>query len=158
LNFPYRPATGEGYLSDDWPVGLLGDSTQAAVCRIGIMKSTDGGRSWSDKGIILEDKQPRMILKQNNQSINFAGGVGDPSAVASGEYLYVFYGEYGYPGIYDGKTYDPIKEWEGQCISVARIPVKELDNPAAKALRWDGSNFTVPWDGAGKPIAVFGIP
>jgi len=158
LNFPYRPETGEGYLSDDWPVGLLGDSTQAAVCRIGIMKSSDGGRSWSDKGIILEDKQPRMILKQNNQSINFAGGVGDPSAVASGEYLYVFYGEYGYPGVYDAKTYDPVREWEGQCISVARIPLTELNNPAAKALRWDGSNFTVPWDEAGKPIAAFRIP
>jgi hypothetical protein len=158
LNFPYRPETGEGYLSDNWPVGLLGDSTQAAVCRIGIMKSVDGGRSWADKGIILEDKQPRMILKQDNTSVDFAGGVGDPSAVASGEYLYVFYGEYGYPGKYDEKTYDPQLEWQGQCISVARIPLKELDSPSAKALRWDGNGFTIPWDGAGKPVDAFRIP
>ena len=103
LNFPYRRETGEGYLPENWPVGLLGDSTEAAVCRIGIMKSVNGGHSWTDKGIILEDKQPRMILKQHNTSVDFAGGVGDPSAVASGDYLYVFYGEYGYPGVYNEK-------------------------------------------------------
>jgi hypothetical protein len=158
LNFPYRPETGEGYLSDNWPVGLLGDSTQAAVCRIGIMKSTDGGRTWSDKGIILEDKQPRMILKQHNTSVDFAGGVGDPSAVVSGDNLYIFYGEYGYPGVYDEENYDPIREWTGQCISVARLPLNELDNPAKKAKRWDGSDFTIPYDGIGKPVPAFQIP
>jgi hypothetical protein len=158
LNFPYRPATGEGYLSENWPVGLLGDSTEAAVCRIGIMKSVNGGRSWTDKGIILEDKQPRMILKQHNTSVDFAGGVGDPSAVASGDYLYVFYGEYGYPGVYNEKTYDPMLEWSGQCISVARIPLNDLENPEEKAKRWDGHDFTVAWDGIGKSIDAFRIP
>ena len=158
LNFPYRNETGEGYSFKNWPVGLLGDSTEAAVCRIGIMKSEDGGRNWTDKGIILEDKQPRMILKQHNTSIDFAGGVGDPSAIASGDYLYIFYGEYGYPGQYDDKNYDYKKEWSGQCISIARIPLNESDNPAKKAKRWDGRNFTIPYDGTGKPIASFQIP
>jgi hypothetical protein len=158
LNFPYRPETGEGYISENWPVGLLGDSTQAAVCRIGIMKSVDGGRSWSNKGIILEDKQPRLILKQHNTSVDFAGGVGDPSAVVSGNNLYVFYGEYGYPGIYDDKNYDPELEWSGQCISVARLPLSDLDNPAKKAMRWDGKDFTIPYDGIGKPVAALQIP
>jgi hypothetical protein len=158
LNFPYRAGTGEGYSSLNWPVGLLGDSTQAAVCRIGIMQSADGGRSWSDKGIILEDKQPRLILKKNNTSVDFAGGVGDPSAVASGDFLYVFYGEYGYPGVYEDSNYDPHKEWTGQCISVARIPLNKLDIPAKNAMRWDGKNFTIPYDGIGKPIEAFRIP
>jgi hypothetical protein len=99
-NYPYRPETGEGYLLENWPVGLLGDTTLAAVCRIGIMKSSDAGRTWVDKGIILEDKQPRMILRPHNTSVDFAGGVGDPSAVTSGDYLYIFYSEYGYPGRY----------------------------------------------------------
>jgi hypothetical protein len=158
LNFPYRPETGEGYQMKNWPVGLLGDTTEAAVCRIGIMKSSDAGRTWSDKGIILEDKQPRMILKPDNTSVDFAGGVGDPSAVVSGNYLYVFYSEYGYPGSYEETTYNPATEWTGQCISVARIPLTELENPAKKAKRWDGKSFTIPYDGIGTPIASLQIP
>jgi hypothetical protein len=151
-NFPYNAETGEGYILKDWPEGLLGDTTLAAVCRIGIMKSTDGGRSWDNKGIILEDKQPRMILKPNNTAICFAGGVGDPSAVVSGNYLYVFYGEYGYPGVFDTATYNSVTEWAAQCISAARIGLDELDSPAGKAKRWDGKAFTIPYDGAGKPV------
>lgn len=158
LNLPYRPKTGEGYSLEKWPVGLLGDSTEAAVCRIGIMKSVDAGKSWSDKGIVLEDKQPRMILKPNNTSVDFAGGVGDPSAVASGGYLYIFYGEYGYPGEYDEKSYDVKKEWSGQCISVARIALSELNDPAKKAKRWDGKSFSLPYDGVGIPITALQIP
>jgi hypothetical protein len=157
-NFPFRSQTGEGYLPDNWPVGLLGDTTLAAVCRIGIMKSADGGRTWTDKGIILEDKQPRMILRPHNTSVDFAGGVGDPSAVSSGDFLYIFYGEYGYPGIFDTAGYDPIKEWSGQCISVARININDLNDPAGKAKRWDGKDFTIPFDGVGKPVSALQIP
>src|SRR6478609_6244765 len=92
---PYDSVTGEGYIDNEWPEGLKGPETKTAVCRIGIMKSTDGGHSWEDKGIILQDYQSRMILRPHNTGINFAGGVGDPSAVANGDYLYVFFGEYG---------------------------------------------------------------
>lgn len=155
---PYDPKTGEGYKNEKWPQGLTGPTSPAAVCRIGIMKSTDGGRSWANKGLFLEDRQPRMILKPYNKSNTFAGGVGDPSAVASGDYLYLFYGEYGYPGDYNEKTYDPEKEWAGQCISVARIRLADLDNPVGKARRWDGRGFNIPADGVGKPIAALQIP
>ena len=157
-NYPYRPETGEGYSPIKWPAGLLGDTTEAAVCRIGIMKSVNGGRHWTDKGIILEDKQSRMILKPDNTSIDFAGGVGDPSAVACGEYLYVFYSEYGYPGTYDSNDYNPKLEWSGQCISIARIRIEELDAPAEKAKRWDGNSYSIPFDGVGKPVAALQIP
>nr|MCU0355702.1 hypothetical protein [Cytophagales bacterium] len=77
---PYDPATGQGYKDEKWPQGLQGPTSPAAVCRIGIMKSTDGGRSWDNKGLFLEDLQPRLILKPHNTSNTFAGGVGDPSA------------------------------------------------------------------------------
>ncbi|WP_113926247.1 hypothetical protein [Cognataquiflexum aquatile] len=150
---PYNEATEEGYIDKDWPLGLTERITPAAVCRIGVMKSTDGGWSWENKGLFLEDKQPRMILKPHNISKTFAGGVGDPSAVAVGEYLYLFYGEYGYPGAYDAASYDPIKEWSGQCISIARIRIDELDDPQGKAKRWDGQGFNADWDGIGKPVA-----
>ena len=155
---PYDSSTGEGYINVRWPQGLTGVTSPAAVCRIGIMKSTDGGRSWDNRGLFLEDLQPRMILKPNNTSNTFAGGVGDPSAVASGEYLYLFYGEYGYPGLYDSIRYDPAKEWSGQCISIARIRLSDLDNPVGKAKRWDGKAFTRPYNGIGAPIASLQIP
>src|SRR5438045_1990163 len=62
-NFPYDSITRKGYRKQNWPEGLRGPTSPAAVCRIGIMKSIDGGWSWQDKGIFLEDLQPRMILK-----------------------------------------------------------------------------------------------
>lgn len=155
---PYDAKTGQGYKDEKWPQGLKGPTSPAAVCRIGIMKSVDGGRSWENKGLFLEDLQPRLILKPHNTSETFAGGVGDPSAVASGEYLYLFYGEYGYPGTYNPAAYDRTKEWSGQCISVARIRLTDLDNPVGKARRWDGKGFNAPFNGVGAPIAALQIP
>lgn len=155
---PYDPKTGEGYIDTLWPEGLTGPQSVAAVCRIGIMKSTNGGHSWENKGLFIEDLQPRMILKPHNNSLTFAGGVGDPSAVASGEYLYLFYGEYGYPGVYDANKYDTVFEASGQCISIARIKIKDLDHPQGKAQRWDGKAFAAEYNGIGKPIASLQIP
>ena len=155
---PYNAATGRGYKDSLWPRGLTGPQSPAAVPRIGIMKTTDGGHSWEDKGIVLEDLQPRMILKPHNTSNTFGGGVGDPSAVSSGNYLYIFYGEYGYPGVYNAAAYTPVAEWQGQCISIARISLADLDNPAGKAKRWDGSSFSASFDGMGRPVASLQIP
>lgn len=154
---PYDSVTGKGYIDKNWPQGLTGATTPAAVCRIGIMKSVDGGHSWVNKGIFIEDLQSRMILKPHNTSVTFAGGVGDPSAVASGDYLYLFYGEYGYPGVYDPTTYDPELERKGQCISIARIALKDLDNPQGKGRRWNGKGFDAAYDGIGMPVASLQI-
>ncbi|HWB24743.1 MAG TPA: hypothetical protein VG738_04650 [Chitinophagaceae bacterium] len=155
---PYDSLTGEGYKDTDWPQGLKGPSTATAVCRIGIMKSTDGGHSWANKGIFIEDRYPRLILRPDNTGINFAGGTGDPSAVACDGYLYLFYGEYGYPGIYNHTTYNANIEHEGQCISVARIKLAYLDNPGGKAERWNGSAFESSYDGIGRPVRMLQIP
>jgi hypothetical protein len=155
---PYDSATGEGYIDHKWPQGLTGPTSPAAVCRIGVMKSTDGGHSWSNRGLFIEDLQTRMTLKPHNISETFAGGVGDPSAVASGDYLYLFYGEYGYPGVYDSASFDPDKEWAGQCVSVARIALKDLDDPQGKGKRWDGKAFEGSWNGIGMPINSLQIP
>lgn len=155
---PYDSVTGEGYINYRWPQGLTGPQSPAAVCRIGIMKSTDGGHSWDNKGIVLQDLQPRMILKPFNTSNTFAGGVGDPSAIASGDHLYIFYGEYGFPGVYDSTTYKAEEEASGQCISIARIALKDLDQPVGKAYRWDGKAFAAPGNGIGKPVASLQIP
>jgi hypothetical protein len=155
---PYDEKTGDGYLDRNWPLGLTDRITPAAVPRIGVMKSTDGGWNWENRGLFLEDLQPRMILKPHNTSKTFAGGVGDPSAVAVGEYLYLFYGEYGYPAVYDSAIYSPDTEMSGQCISIARIKITELDDPQGKALRWDGKGFNAPWNGIGQPVTSLQIP
>jgi hypothetical protein len=155
---PYDSLTGKGYINKNWPQGLTGEQSPAAVCRIGIMKSTDGGRSWQNKGIVLEDLQPRMILKPHNTSNTFAGGNGDPSAVASGDYLYIFYGEYGYPGVYDSLNYNPQTEYSGQCISVARIRLADLEDPTGKVKRFAANRFTAPFDSIGSPIKSLQIP
>ena len=154
---PYDSATGEGYHNEKWPQGLTGPESPAAVCRIGIMKSIDGGKSWQNKGLFIEDLDSRMILKPHNRSNTFAGGVGDPSAVASGDFLYLFYGEYGYPGVYDSLKYGAKEEWGGQCISVARIHLNDLDDPQGKATRWNGSSFTATYNGIGRPVASLQI-
>lgn len=154
---PFDSLTSEGFKNANWPEGLRGAATAAAVCRIGIMKSLDGGKSWEDRGIFIEDLQPRMILQPHNQSITFAGGVGDPSAVACNGYLYLFYGEYGYPGQYAAATYDAAKEMSGQCISVARIKISDLDEPTGKAQRWDGKSFSSEYNGIGSPIPAIQI-
>ncbi|MFT3700875.1 MAG: hypothetical protein QM802_00775 [Agriterribacter sp.] len=155
---PYDSVSGTGYRDVKWPEGLKGPKTKTAVCRIGIMKSTDGGYSWADRGILMEDYQPRLILKPHNTAINFAGGVGDPSAVANGDYLYVFYGEYGYPNRYDSSNYNTTTEWSGQCISTARIALSDLDNPVGKAKRWNGKSFSASPDSSGAPVASIQIP
>lgn len=154
---PYDETTGRGYRDKDWPEGLRGPETKTAVCRIGIMKSTDGGLHWEDKGIVLEDLQSRLILRPHNTAINFAGGVGDPSAVAEGDYLYIFFGEYGYPGNYRAATYNASDEWASQCISIARIALADLDNAAGKAKRWDGQKFNAAFDTAGRPVAALQV-
>ena len=154
---PYNIATGEGYINKNWPRGLTDSNSAAAVCRIGIMKSVDGGHSWINKGIFIEDLQPRMILKPHNTSVTFAGGVGDPSAVVSENYLYLFYGEYGYHGAYNAAKYNPETEWSGQCISIARISLNDLDNPAGKAKRWDGKSFNADYNGIGEPVSSLQI-
>ena len=79
---PYDSVTKEGYRNVRWPQGLTGPESPAAVCRIGVMKSIDGGKSWDNRGIFIEDYDPRMIRKPFNTSNTFAGGVGDPSAGA----------------------------------------------------------------------------
>ncbi|HSB92995.1 MAG TPA: hypothetical protein VLC28_07765 [Flavitalea sp.] len=155
---PYDADSRTGYINKNWPTGITGPASPAAVCRIGLMRSTDGGHSWVNLGLFIEDLQPTMVLKPHRASATFGGGVGDPSAVRSGDYLYLFFSEYGYPGKYDSSSYSPALEHSGQCISVARIAVNDLDSPAGKAKRWSGKAFNVQYNQPGAPVLSLQIP
>ncbi|GAB2604245.1 hypothetical protein [Pseudactinotalea suaedae] len=149
---PWDEASGTGLRDHDWPPGLLGDGSVQAVPRIGVMRSTDAGASWDDRGILLEDGDDRMIRLPVNRNFCFPGGVGDPSAVACGDHLYVFFGEYAYPEAWSAGGWDAPTEAAAQCIGVARVPLEDLDEPTGRARRWDGVAFEALWDGAGAPI------
>ncbi|MEJ7589098.1 MAG: hypothetical protein WKI04_16195 [Ferruginibacter sp.] len=69
-----------------------------------------------------------------------------------------FFGEYSYPTKYDSGTYAAQVERSGQCISIARIAVADLDDPAGKAKRWNGKAFEAASDSAGIPVAALQIP
>jgi hypothetical protein len=154
---PYDERAGTGYRTTAWPPGLQGDSSIQAVPRIGLMRSTDGGDSWTDRGIVLEDRDERLVRSPVNRNNTFPGGVGDPSAVASGDHLYVFFGAYGYPGAWTLEDHDPEVERRAQCISVARIALDRLDESPVRARRWGGRDFSVEHDGIGRPIEALQI-
>jgi hypothetical protein len=155
---PYDEETGTGYRDADWPPGLHGAGSPQAVPRIGIMRSDDGGVSWTDRGILLDDHDERLVRAPVNVNCTFPGGVGDPCAVPCGDHLYVFSGQYGYPARFEAGTHDPQREASAQCLSVARVPLADLDDPAGgTARRWDGEAFTVPGDQVGVPIAALQI-
>jgi hypothetical protein len=105
---------------------------------IGVMVSSDGGTSWTNLGVILSaPDSDRDCAAQNG---DFASGNGDPDLAAVGQYLYIYYGNYGGPAA-------------GQGISAARILIGDLDAPVGKAWKWDGVRFTTPGlGGASVPI------
>jgi hypothetical protein len=155
---PYDPGSGSGYIDLNWPTGITGPSSPAAVCGIGIMKSIDGGHSWDNLGSFIEDLQATMVLKPHRVSATFGGGVGDPSAVRSGNFLYLFYSEYGYPESYDSSSYSPQREHSGQCISIARIAIADLEQPQGKASRWSGKGFDAAYNQPAAPVKALQIP
>ena len=64
--------------------------------------------------------------------------MGDPSAVASGEYpLPVCGRDHGCRRLQQKQAMIRVPDGRGQCISVARIALKDLDHPASKADSWD---------------------
>ncbi|MBA8795385.1 hypothetical protein FHX74_003021 [Friedmanniella endophytica] len=149
---PWDPDTGTGYRDHAWPSGLRGPDSVQAVPRILVLRSDDGGTSWTNLGVALEDHDDRLVRLPVNRNRTFPGGVGDPSAVVCGDFLYVFYGEYGYPGRWDPDSASAEVEHRGQCISVARLALADLRAGRPAARRWDGRAFAAPADGVGAPV------
>lgn len=95
---------------------------------IGAARSSDGGRTWTDLGIVLEAPTGSERLDTHNRY--FAGGVGDFCVLPGrdGSHLYFFFGAY-----HGGPT--------DQGVCVGRLPVEHLDRPNGRVSAWDGSGF-----------------
>lgn len=132
------------------PNNLKDEVLCGPIIRIGLIKSVDGGATWDDLGIILQDDYMHFVILPHLVSGGYIGGTTDPSWINGKDgYMYIFYTEVSYPETYDPKTYDPGKEASHQGICIARIPVGDLDKPFdesgnSKVLRWDGKGFNSP--------------
>ncbi len=92
--------------------------------RIGAARSTDGGTTWRDLGIILQ--APASTLDCDTTNTYFTGGVGDFSVVLdhTGTDLYFFFSSYH-------------RDVEYQGVSVARMLWANRDWPKGRLSTWD---------------------
>lgn len=121
-------------------LGECPDREYFTVPDIGMARSNDGGRTWKDLGLVLQDKGVNRSCETPNKF--FAGGVGDPSWAIdrSGRYLYIFFSSYT----------DPLSN---QGIQIARLAVADLDSPAGRVWRWNAGAWNSPGlGGTGTPI------
>lgn len=106
--------------------------------RIGAARSTDGGATWEDLGIILEAPPGWEACGTSNQY--FVGGVGDVSVVLDRDArdLYFFFSQYSrYP--------------EAQGIAVARMLWADRDAPAGRLTVWKEGVWESPAAGRARP-------
>lgn len=109
---------------------------------IGVARSRDQGRTWTDLGIVLQDHGVRRSCDTPNQF--FAGGVGDPSWAIDrgGGHAYVFFSSYT----------DPVSN---QGVQVARVALADLESPVGKVWRWTGTEWDAPGlGGRGTPAVA----
>ncbi len=120
-------------------LGECPDRPYFTVPDIGVARSRDLGRTWTDLGIVLQDHGVQRSGDTPNKF--FAGGVGDPSWAIDrvGGHAYLFFSSYT----------DPLSN---QGVQVARLALGDLDAPVGKVWRWTGSGWDAPGlGGKGKP-------
>lgn len=136
-----------GYYHNE-PVDVCPGTGKTAP-RIGAARSHDGGRSWTDLGIVLEAPPDSMQCQTTNTY--FVGGVGDCSVMLdpSGKYVYIFFSTY-------------VRQLEDQGVAVARLRWSDRDKPVGRVAAWDDGvwRYPVPGDDgtleypAARPIFV----
>jgi hypothetical protein len=101
------------------------DRTDLALPRIGAVRSSDQGRTWTDLGIILE--APPGWLDCDTPNKYFVGGVGDFGVMLDQNsiYLYLFFSQY-----------STVPSAQG--VAVARMPWATRDEPVGRASVWAG--------------------
>lgn len=121
-------------------LGECPDRQYFTVPDIGVARSRDLGRTWTDLGIVLQDHGVRRSCETPNKF--FAGGVGDPSWAIdrAGGYAYVFFSSYT----------DPVTN---QGVQMGRVALKDLDAPVGRVWRWRNGRWDSPGvGGAGTPV------
>lgn len=110
--------------------GAVCEDSLLTAPRIGALLSTDGGRTFTDLGIVLESGDEPDCGAQNGF---FAGGHGDVSVVLDrgGKYFYFFFGNYGgHPAT--------------QGIAMARMAFEDRRNPIAHVWKYDVGGWASP--------------
>lgn len=97
--------------------------------RIGAAVSEDDGRTWLDFGLIMEGAADQIDCQARNGF--FAGGHGDFCIVATPDFVYVLFGNYG------GRV-------EEQGVAIARMAWSDRNDPAGKVWKWHGDRWESP--------------
>jgi hypothetical protein len=107
--------------------------------KIGALVSRDGGRTFQDLGIILDDGNPPNCNAKNGY---FASGHGDFSVIVDREreYIYFLFGAYGGTAAEQG-------------VSIARMPFEDRDDPTGKAVKFYNGDWSEP--GLGGKVTPF---
>lgn len=122
------------------PGGVCGAFSRLTAPQIGALVSFDGGKSFSDLGIVLQSGYPVDCSSQNGY---FAGGNGDFSVVLgrNGEYFYFLFSNYGGPP-------------EAQGIAIARMPFDRRYSPFGAVQKYFAGDWSEPGIG-GRLTPVF---
>lgn len=121
------------------PAGLCPNSSLTAP-RIGALVSYDGGKSFTDLGIILSSGDPIDCSARNGF---FAGGHGDFSVILDREqrYFYFLFGNYG-------------GSLSGQGVAMARLAFEDRGRPAGAVAKYYQGEWNEPGLG-GQVTPVF---
>jgi hypothetical protein len=105
---------------------------------IGALISRDGGKSFTDLGIVLKSGDGDDCSSKNGY---FAGGHGDFSVIPGreGRYFYFLFDNYGGPA---------------QGVAMARMAAEDLASPVGKVWKWRDGDWTEPGVG-GKVTPIF---
>jgi len=108
--------------------------------QIGALVSHDGGKSFTDLGIVLSSGEPDNCAAQNGY---FANGHGDFSVIAdqNREYIYFLFGSYG-------------GELANQGVAIARMPVGNLSSPSGAVWKYHQGAWNEPGLG-GRVTPIF---
>ncbi len=119
-----------GYYHNE-PPGVCADYPHLTAPQIGAARSSDGGATWADLGLILTDAPGRIVCDTPNTY--FAGGVGDFSVMLDpgSQLLYIFF------SIYGGDVSE-------QGVGVARLAFADRDEPAGRVRKYFGGAWDEP--------------
>ena len=123
-----------------WEPQNLCRNSRLTAPKIGALVSRDGGKSFSDLGIILESGYSIDCSSQNGY---FGGGHGDFSVLLSRNrsHFYFLFSNYGGPV-------------ESQGVAIARMPFQRRNNPFGAVKKYYGGEWSEPGIG-GQITPVF---